>query len=197
MATDSSLWWCFIHSACGQELLCNWKSSEKLSSRCCQLSVDNLGKTVLTQIRTDILSVLIWIQTVWHSDSCRSWKNFLKELILKNIGRRQQKHERLPRMQRVMGEKYLLTWNDWLISFLGYFKELHADLFRTLKMPSLIWYRQQFEKNKYITSNKSLIFHANGQCATSSWFKWNLEPLNRFENETRWSCFNCGSCFEG
>ena len=42
---------------------------------------------------TDRKSVLIWIKTVCHSDS------FLK-VNFENVSRRQQKHEKLPSMQR-------------------------------------------------------------------------------------------------
>ena len=45
------------------------------------------------------MSVLIWIQTVWHIVQKCSWKNFLKKLILKKVNRRQQKHEKLPSMK--------------------------------------------------------------------------------------------------
>ena len=49
-------------------------------------------QTVLTQIRTNRM---IWIQTVWHSDSVPE-RFFLKKLILKKVSRRQQKHKTYP-----------------------------------------------------------------------------------------------------
>ena len=46
------------------------------------------------------MSVLIWIQTFWHSDSVP--ERFLKKkAILKKVSRRQHKHEKLPSLQRV------------------------------------------------------------------------------------------------
>ena len=57
-------------------------------------------QTVWTQIRPDILSGLIWIQTVWHSE-CVPEGIFLKNLTLKKVNRRQKCHEKLPSMQRV------------------------------------------------------------------------------------------------
>ena len=56
-------------------------------------------QTVWNQIRTDRMSVLIWILTVWHSNSVHE-RIFSKKLILKKVSRRQQKHERLPSIQR-------------------------------------------------------------------------------------------------
>ena len=56
-------------------------------------------QTVWTQSRTDQTSVLIWIQTIWHTDAV-SERIFSKKLILKKVSRR-QKHEKLPSMQRV------------------------------------------------------------------------------------------------
>ena len=39
-------------------------------------------QTVWTQIRTDRLLILIWIQFVWHSGKC-SWKKIWKKLFWK------------------------------------------------------------------------------------------------------------------
>ena len=41
----------------------------------------------------------IWHYNIWHYDSVP--ENFLKTLILKKVSRRQQRHEKLPTMQRV------------------------------------------------------------------------------------------------
>ena len=46
------------------------------------------------------MSVLIWIQTVWHSDSVPE-RFFWGKLILKKVSRQQQKHEKSPSIQRV------------------------------------------------------------------------------------------------
>ena len=47
---------------------------------------------------------MIWIQTFLHSGGIPE-RIFLKKLILKKISRRQKKHEKLPRMQRVNAGK--------------------------------------------------------------------------------------------
>ena len=60
----------------------------------------NVGPDPDRQIRTDKMSVLIWIQTVWHYNSVPEFL-FLKKLNLKKVSRRQQKHEKLPSMQQV------------------------------------------------------------------------------------------------
>ena len=46
------------------------------------------------------MSVLIWIQTVLHPDGVPE-RIFRKKLILKKVSRRQQKHEKLPSMQKL------------------------------------------------------------------------------------------------
>ena len=47
----------------------------------------SLLQTVWTQMKTNRVSVLIWIQTVWHSDGGPGWFIF-KNLILKKVSRR-------------------------------------------------------------------------------------------------------------
>ena len=47
------------------------------------------------------MSVLIWIQTV--GTPIVFLKEFFEKIILKEVSRQQQKHERLPSMQRVEG----------------------------------------------------------------------------------------------
>ena len=56
---------------------------------------------VWTGLRSDTtVLVLVWIQTVWHSDGIPE-RIFRKNRFWKKISRRQQKHEKLPSMQTV------------------------------------------------------------------------------------------------
>ena len=57
-------------------------------------------------------SVLIWIQTVWHCDGTY-WNNFSKMLILKNISRGQQKHEKWPSMQSMQPGTIFFLYLFW------------------------------------------------------------------------------------
>ena len=52
----------------------------------------------------DTTSVLISVETVGHSDSVSSGKNFLKKLILKEVNRRHKKHEKLPSIQTTLAK---------------------------------------------------------------------------------------------
>ena len=42
-------------------------------------SADSLLQTVWTQMKTNRMSILIWIQTVWHCDVGPGWFIFLKK----------------------------------------------------------------------------------------------------------------------
>ena len=61
---------------------------------------------------------LIWIQTVWHSDSVPKGF-FFKKLTLEQISRQQKKHEKIPSMQRVkvitqlISDKYRVPVKAW------------------------------------------------------------------------------------
>ena len=61
-------------------------------------SANSLLQTVWTQMKTNRMSVLIWIETVWHSDGGSGWF-ICKNLILKKGSRRKHKHEQFPSMQ--------------------------------------------------------------------------------------------------
>ena len=67
-------------------------------------------QTAWTQIRTD-RSVLIWTQTDWHSNLVPVRSFFKKKLIMQKVSRWQQKHGKLPSMQRVK------CWHNLAFSF--------------------------------------------------------------------------------
>ena len=54
------------------------------------------------------MSILIWIETVWHLDTVPERFFFFKKLVLKKVSWRQQKHEELPSMQRAKTQSLTL-----------------------------------------------------------------------------------------
>ena len=91
----------FIHvdfQTCDMSTLMHINSYLASGDFCCLL-ITLISQKVWAQIRTDRTLVLIWIETVWHTGSVPE-RIVTKELNLKKISRQQQKHAKLPIMQR-------------------------------------------------------------------------------------------------
>ena len=65
-------------------------------------------QTAWTQIRPDILSGLIWIQTLWRSDGIPE-RIFRKVSFWKNQ-QTTKEHEKLPSMQCVKRRRFMIFW---------------------------------------------------------------------------------------